>query len=154
MVPAAYVTLAALPLTPNGKVDRNALPDPTWDRSAETREYRAPSTPTEETIAAIWREVLDIEDVGVHDNFFALGGHSLLGMQVVSRMRHQLELDLPLRAIFDTPTIAALAASADAAPRTEPEPQLVRAAPGRRGVRAAATSANPDVKEGPDERGS
>ncbi len=141
MVPAAYVTLAALPLTPNGKVDRGALPDPTWDRSAVTREFRAASTPTEQAIVGIWGEVLGIEDVGVNDNFFALGGHSLLGMQVVSRIRLQLQIVLALRAIFDTPTVAGLAAAADAAPKAEPEPQLVRLDRSRRGLRPAAGEA-------------
>ncbi|MEA2125486.1 MAG: hypothetical protein QOI80_2268 [Solirubrobacteraceae bacterium] len=135
MVPAAYVTVPALPLTPNGKIDRNALPDPAWDRSAVTHEFREASTPTEQTLARIWSEVLGIEKVGTNDNFFALGGHSLLGMQVVSRIRLELPISLPLRAIFDTPTIAGLAASVDAAPKAEPEPQLVRLDRTRRGVR-------------------
>lgn len=137
MVPAAYVAMPALPQTPNGKVDRAALPDPTWDRSAVTREFRAAATPTERLIAGIWAEVLGIEDIGVNDNFFALGGHSLLGMQVISRVRQALPIDLPLRAIFDTPTIAGLAAVADVAPRVEPEPQLVRVDRGSRGRRPA-----------------
>jgi non-ribosomal peptide synthetase component F len=138
MVPAAYVTLPALPLTPNGKVDRNALPDPLWDRSAVTREFRAPTSPLEKQVAAIWSDVLGIADVGVNDNFFALGGHSLLGMQVVSRLRVQLEVDLPLRAIFDAPTVAQLAAHAQAAPKLQAEPRLVRADRGR-GVRRPAS---------------
>jgi amino acid adenylation domain-containing protein len=153
MVPAAFVTLDALPVTPNGKVDRNALPDPAWDRSAVTREFRAPSTPTEQLLATIWGEVLGIEEVGVNDNFFALGGHSLLGMQVVSRIRLQWPVALPLRAIFDTPTIAGLAAAVDAAPTAEPEPQLVRLDRSRRGLRPAQVGGT-TPREGHDAPGS
>ena len=89
MVPASFVILDKLPLTPNGKVDRRALPKPE-NVSSETRIYIAPRTPTEETVATIWTQVLKIEQVGAHDNFFELGGHSLLATQVVARLRDKL----------------------------------------------------------------
>jgi acyl-coenzyme A synthetase/AMP-(fatty) acid ligase/acyl carrier protein len=108
MVPSAFVVLEALPLTPNGKVDRRALPAPGDD--AVIREvYVAPRTPTEEVLASIWCELLKLDRVGVHDNFFALGGHSLLGMRLIARIREKFAVELPLRALFETPTIARLA---------------------------------------------
>ncbi|HEX4961001.1 MAG TPA: amino acid adenylation domain-containing protein, partial [Thermoanaerobaculia bacterium] len=109
MVPAVWVELAALPLTPNGKVDRKALPAP----AAGPRGSLAPSTPTEEVLAGIWSQVLGREAFGAEDNFFDLGGHSLLATQVVSRVREAFGLELPLRRIFETPTLASLARSLD-----------------------------------------
>ncbi|HET7461935.1 MAG TPA: non-ribosomal peptide synthase/polyketide synthase [Longimicrobium sp.] len=108
MVPGAFVVLDAFPLTPNGKVDRKALPAPDLAGDADT--YVAPRTPAEAAVAAIWAEVLGMDRVGVEDSFFALGGHSLLATRVMSRLREALGAELPLRAIFETPTPAALAA--------------------------------------------
>ncbi|MEW1896263.1 non-ribosomal peptide synthase/polyketide synthase [Streptomyces albidoflavus] len=108
LVPSAFVLLDALPLTPNGKVDHRALPAP--DRTAGTA-HTAPSTPAEETLAAIWAEVLGTERVGVHDNFFSLGGDSITSLQVVSRAR-RAGLALSSRDIFLRQTVAELAASA------------------------------------------
>ncbi|WP_445234360.1 amino acid adenylation domain-containing protein, partial [Duganella rhizosphaerae] len=107
MLPAAYVLLDALPLTPNGKLDRNALPPPGQDAVA-ARSYQAPQGPTEATLAAIWAELLKLERVGRHDNFFELGGHSLLAVALIERMR-QAGVQTDVRALFGTPTIAALA---------------------------------------------
>ncbi len=111
MVPAVFVPLAALPLTPNGKVDRRALPVPDWSRSASASAdtHQPPRTTAEEMLAAIWREVLRIEMVGAFDDFFAIGGHSLLATQVVARVRAAVGVELPLRALFETPTLAELA---------------------------------------------
>jgi amino acid adenylation domain-containing protein len=109
MVPALWVVMEMLPLTPSGKVDRRALPEPDVTASAATRV--PPRTPAEELVAAIWERVLDVRP-GVHDNFFDLGGHSLRATQVVSRIREAFGIDLPLRALFEEPTVAGLAARA------------------------------------------
>ncbi|WP_148662958.1 non-ribosomal peptide synthetase, partial [Scytonema hofmannii] len=107
MVPNAFVFLEALPLTPNGKVDRRALPTP--DRHSELPEkYVAPRTATEEMLAQLWAQVLKVEAVGRHDNFFDLGGHSLLATQLVSRIRSVFKVELSLRSLFTTPTVAEL----------------------------------------------
>jgi acyl carrier protein len=105
MVPASFVFLETLPLTPNGKVDRKALPAPDGIRPELEKTYVAPRTSVEETLAGIWSQVLGIDQVGIHDNFFALGGHSLLATQVISRLREGFQIELPLRNIFETPTI-------------------------------------------------
>lgn len=112
MVPSLFVTLEALPLTPNGKVDRRGLPAPrhlSGERSAAT--FAPARTPTEELLSGIWARVLDVEKVGIHDNFFDLGGHSLLATQLASRVRDAFQVELPLRALFESPTVAALASA-------------------------------------------
>jgi amino acid adenylation domain-containing protein/thioester reductase-like protein len=108
MVPSLFMTLEALPLSPNGKVDRQALPAPERARPESEETYVAPQGPVEEAVAAVWAEVLGLEQVGAHDNFFELGGHSLLATQVISRLRKTLQVELPLRALFEAPTLAAL----------------------------------------------
>jgi hypothetical protein len=110
MLPSAFVILDALPLTPNGKVDRKALPPPEQTRPELDESFIAPRNPAEEAIAGIWAEVLQIEKVGVYDNFFSLGGHSLLATQVVNRVRDALRVDVPLRIFFEAPTVADFAA--------------------------------------------
>src|SRR5262249_19086777 len=105
MVPSAFVVLDALPLSPNGKLDRRALPAPDRARPELDEAYVAPRTPVEQRLADLWAEVLGVERVGVQDNFFELGGHSLLATQVISRMRKSLEVELPLRALFEAPTV-------------------------------------------------
>jgi acyl carrier protein len=109
MVPSAFVMLDALPLTPNGKVDRKALPSPDLTQLDAAEQYVAARTPVEAALVEIWEEVLKVERPGIHQNFFDLGGHSLLAMMVVSRLREVHQLELPLRAIFKTPTVAELA---------------------------------------------
>ncbi|WDD36956.1 amino acid adenylation domain-containing protein (plasmid) [Nostoc sp. UHCC 0926] len=109
MMPAAFVMLEALPLTPNGKVDRKALPAPEVTQLLSESDFIAPLTPTEEMLALIWAEVLGIEKVGIHNNFFTLGGHSLLATRVISQVRQVFQLDLPIRHLFEQPTIAGLA---------------------------------------------
>ncbi|HEX8696633.1 MAG TPA: amino acid adenylation domain-containing protein [Longimicrobium sp.] len=111
MVPSAVVVLAALPLTPNGKVDRRALPEP---EAVSEEDYAAPSTATEEALAGLWPALLGVERVGAADDFFRLGGHSLLATQLVSRIRDALGVEIPLRTVFESPTLAALAARIDA----------------------------------------
>jgi amino acid adenylation domain-containing protein len=109
MMPSAFVPLKNLPLTPNGKVDRQALPSPDMARPDLEDTFVAPQTPIEESLARIWAEVLRLEKVGVHDNFFDLGGHSLLVTQVVSRLRDTFEVELPLSKFFEAPNVADLA---------------------------------------------
>ena len=108
MVPSVFVFLDALPLTPNGKVNRKALPSPEPEQRKEDKNFLAPRTPMEEQMAAVWREVLHLEQVGVRDNFFELGGHSLLAIQVISRVREVFKVELPLFSLFDAPTIEKL----------------------------------------------
>src|SRR5215831_1998769 len=108
MVPAILVFMESLPLSSNGKVNLRALPAPQYTR-AEERVYVAPRNETEEQIRRIWMEVLRIAEVGINDDFFMLGGHSLLATQVIARMRKSFQCDLPLRAIFEKPTVADLA---------------------------------------------
>src|SRR5205807_2968059 len=108
MVPAAFVILDSLPLTENGKVDRRALPAPDQLRPELEGNFVAPRTPAEELIAGIWAEVLRLERIGVHDDFFDLGGHSLNATQVVSRVREAFKVEMPLRALFESPTVEAL----------------------------------------------
>jgi amino acid adenylation domain-containing protein/FkbH-like protein len=109
MVPSVFVTLDAFPLTTNGKVDRRALPSPDQSRPELDNQFVAPKPGTEARLAEIWSELLGLEQVGRHDNFFELGGHSLIGTQVVSRVRQSIGIDLPLRYLFERPTIAGLA---------------------------------------------
>jgi amino acid adenylation domain-containing protein len=109
MVPSAFVLLPALPLTPNGKVDHRALPAPEPSRPDLGEEFEAPRTPVEEVLAGIWSEILGVERIGANDNFFDLGGHSLLATQMVSRLRTAFGIELPLRSLFEAPTVAGLA---------------------------------------------
>jgi len=111
MVPSMFVRLSALPLTPNGKVDRHALPAPdsAHDAADANGRYAAARTPVEALLADLWREVLGQERIGIYDDFFEAGGHSLLATQVIARARASFGVDIPLRALFDAPTIAALA---------------------------------------------
>ena len=115
MVPAAFVCLDALQLTPNRKVDRRALPAPDQARPARDDTFVAPRSPLEAALAGIWADVLKRDQVGVHDNFFALGGHSLLATRVMSQLRAALEVELPLRSLFEAPTVAELAVAVERA---------------------------------------
>jgi amino acid adenylation domain-containing protein len=108
MVPAAVVVLEALPLTPNGKVDRRGLPEPEWE-ALGAEEFVAPRTATEELVADVFAEVLGLSRVGAGDDFFALGGHSLKATQLVSRLRNLFDIEVPLRTMFGTPTVEAIA---------------------------------------------
>jgi len=124
MIPAAFVLLDALPLTPNGKVDRRALPSLGEARPELENVFAPPSTPAEKLLAKIWAKFLSVEKVGVNDNFFALGGDSILAIQVVARA-NQEGLQLTPREMFQHQTIAQLAALAGASPKFQKEPEIV-----------------------------
>ena len=109
MVPSIFISIKAIPLTPNGKVDRNALPLADGARPKIDQRFIEPRTEVEELVAQVWRELLKIEKLGVHDTFFELGGHSLLATRVVARLRSNFGVDLPLRKLFELPTVAGLA---------------------------------------------
>ena len=113
MVPSEFLTLDALPQAPNGKIDRNALPLPDGPRPQLEQGFIDPRTDIEELVAQVWREVLKVEKVGVYDNFFDLGGHSLLATRVGARLRNNFSIDLPLRKLFELPTVAELAEHID-----------------------------------------
>jgi amino acid adenylation domain-containing protein len=108
MIPDSFIILDALPLTPNGKIDRKALPAPESGRADMEESFVSPRTPIEEMLAGIWCDVLGLKKVGIHDNFFELGGHSLLATQVMSRLRNVFHVEIPLRSLFENPTIAGL----------------------------------------------
>ncbi|WP_222719749.1 non-ribosomal peptide synthetase [Actinokineospora xionganensis] len=143
MAPAAYVVLDAFPLTASGKVDRKALPVPS---AREADEIVAPRTPSEVAVAKVWGDVLGVADVGAHDNFFDLGGHSLLATRVSVRLRSALGIDVPVRALFDHGTVAALAAALPGYPRVSDLPAMPALAPRRRAAQPAATISREDTR--------
>jgi amino acid adenylation domain-containing protein len=109
MVPFAFIFLDILPLTPNGKIDRRNLPAPDQSRSIQSVVFEAPCTPTEQKLADVWCSVMNLKyGIGIHDNFFDLGGHSLMAAQVISRVRQIFGIELPLRILFEAPTIIEL----------------------------------------------
>ncbi|MFG1891262.1 amino acid adenylation domain-containing protein [Micromonospora sp. NPDC049051] len=127
MCPAAYVPLDALPLTPTGKVDRNALPVPRPGADGGREPVRAaPRSADERTVAQVWGEVLGTDEVGVHENFFQAGGHSLLATRVAIRLRTLLRVDVPVRALFDHPTVARLAGALPGYPKLDDQRALPR----------------------------
>jgi acyl carrier protein len=121
MIPASFVFLKVMPLTANGKIDRAALPAPDEARPDLERRFVAPRTPIEKELADIWAAFLKLSEVGIHDNFFELGGHSLLATQVVSRMRKTFNCEVPLRSLFESPTIAGLAEQVGSSLTTDTE---------------------------------
>jgi acyl carrier protein len=124
MIPSPFVVLEALPLMPNGKVDCNALPLPDGTRPPLTGEFASPRTEIEELITQTWEEVLKIENIGIYDNFFELGGHSLLATQIIARLQEAFNKDVPLRVLFDSPTIAELAQELETIIRDGRAPEL------------------------------
>jgi len=109
MVPVQFIAMDTLPLTVNGKIDRDALPRPDAVRPVLEMEYVAPSNEFEEIVQEVWSEVLQIDRIGVRDNFLQIGGDSLSGIRVISRLSEAFELDLPVNLIFQYPTITGLA---------------------------------------------
>ncbi|WP_137918850.1 non-ribosomal peptide synthetase [Hydrogenophaga sp. 2FB] len=136
MVPSAFVLLEHLPTLPNGKLHRAALPAP--EQLVAPGTSVAPTDTTEQALWDIWAELLQHTQFGVHDNFFELGGHSLLAMQVLSRVRAQLGIDVPLRALFDAPTVAAFAQRIGQHHGTARTPQIPKAPPAAASVLTAA----------------
>jgi len=118
MVPAAFVVLDSFPLTPNGKIDRWGLPTPEQGHFERRKGFVAFRNHTEELLIDVWAQVLGVERIGIHDNFFDLGGHSLLATQVMSRIREAFGVEIPLRRLFEAPTVAGLAESIDLARRS------------------------------------
>ncbi len=118
MIPASFVLLDVIPTTPNGKLDRKALPEANLQTGLETT-FVAPQTQLQELLAGIWADVLRLEQVGIQDNFFDLGGHSLLATQIVSRIRRLIRTDLPVRLLFEFPTIEALATEVESLQRDQ-----------------------------------
>jgi thioesterase domain-containing protein/acyl carrier protein len=130
MVPIAYVQLKRIPLTPNGKIDRKSLPEP--DEDIREQEYVGPRNATEETLCRLWQEVLRRERVGIHDNFFNIGGHSLLAVQVISRIKQAFTIEMPLSVLFAAPTVARMAehiAAVNEPGRSQSSPVLVNIQP-------------------------
>ncbi|HYM00158.1 MAG TPA: amino acid adenylation domain-containing protein, partial [Blastocatellia bacterium] len=109
-VPSIYVTLEEMPLTPNGKIDRRRLPAPDRSRREMVEGYVAPRSAVEESLERIWADLLNVDRVGIHDNFFDLGGHSLLATQVIARVRQTFQVEVSLRHMFESPTVAGFAA--------------------------------------------
>ena len=149
MVPSAFVFLSAFPLTPNGKVDRKALPAPVVDRAALNSAYEAPRNAAEEKIATIWRDVLRLDRVGVNDNFFDLGGHSLLLVRVHSQLRLAFAREIPIVEMFRHTTVAALAQFLTQEPEQTPQfdqveerAQKLQASLSRRRAMAATESSS------------
>ncbi|TCP54489.1 amino acid adenylation domain-containing protein [Tumebacillus sp. BK434] len=125
MMPSAFVLLDALPLTPNGKIDRKALPVPDFAANRSERAYIAPSTPTEQQLAALWSQLLGVEAVGVSDNFFELGGHSLLAMQMIAQVQSDFHVALEVRSLFDDPSLGGLARMIDETETQTAKPEIV-----------------------------
>jgi acyl carrier protein len=131
MMPVSYVSVPAIPLTPNGKVDHKALPDPQNQETQNRHEYVAPRDETETILCKLWGEILKLDRLGIDDDFFAIGGHSLLAMQVIARMREALRMEIPLRNLFEAPTVRGLAQwiqKSKANPASADVPAISRAA--------------------------
>ena len=111
MLPSWFVVLDSLPLTSTGKIDRRALPAPTGENLGPEQEYVAPRNPTEEIVAAIFAELLETEQIGILHNFFEVGGHSLLAVQLASRLRETFQVEVSLKRIFEDPTVAGVTAA-------------------------------------------
>ena len=113
MIPNLFVRMAKLPLTLNGKIDMDRLPSLEEARKKAPQTFVAPTTETQKTVASVWSEMLGVAEISVHSNFFELGGHSLLASQVAWKISEQLGIEVPLRLLFDAPTIGELAAILD-----------------------------------------
>jgi acyl carrier protein len=144
MIPAAFVELAAFPLTASGKINRRALPAPQNVRSDAEEPFAPPRTDVERTIADIWREALGIDRVGIHDNFFNLGGHSLLMIRVHNRLSETFGEELSILNLFEYPTVDALAKFLT---RTQTEDASFGQSKGRAQARRAAAQRKEDARQ-------
>jgi acyl carrier protein len=124
MIPASFIWLNAIPLTPHGKLNHRALPQPSQERASGNTVYAAPETPLHEQIVQVWKTVLGIDGFGIDANFFNIGGHSLMATQVVSRLSDLLNIEIPLRLMFEQPTIRGLAEATTALLRKGDQPAL------------------------------
>jgi len=150
MVPAQFVEMESLPMTPNGKVDRKALPAPDRTREGSGMEYRQPRNATEQRLCELWAEVLKLERVGIDDNFFELGGHSLLTTRIISHVREAFRVEIPIRLVFETPTVAKLAAEIERARSAGTDvsgPAIVPVSRDSRRVKRSSLGAQPKPKE-------
>jgi amino acid adenylation domain-containing protein len=125
MVPSLFLFLDALPLNPSGKVDRAALPAPDWQRAETSGDFVPPRTAVEELLAAVWSELLGVQRIGIHDNFFELGGHSLKAGQLALRVRDTFGVELPVRTVFEAPTVAAMAVAIGRKLVEQADPELL-----------------------------
>jgi len=126
MIPSHFVALGTLPLLPSGKINRKALPPPGLAAAESSAEYVLPRTDLERLLATVWQETLAVPRVSVHDDFFRLGGHSLLAAQMVARLARTHQLVVPLRSVFENPTVASMAAALGDAPKAADEPRIPR----------------------------
>jgi natural product biosynthesis luciferase-like monooxygenase protein/amino acid adenylation domain-containing protein len=138
MVPSVFALLDEMPMTPNGKVDRHALPEPEQLRIQAEDSYEAPRNTVEEALAEIWAEVLGIERVGIHDNFFNLGGHSLLVTKLNSRVKERFQVKIALRSMFQSPTVATLAQLIEQSPAQPNNKNLPKVEPAHRSDRRSS----------------
>ena len=129
MIPALFIKMEAFPKTLSGKLDRRALPEPDQSREQFEQEYLAPRNQTEALMANIWEKILDIDKIGVLDNFFEIGGHSLLATQIISRIRESFQVELPLRTLFDEPTVAGLSKRIEQVKSESPGYQVLKIQP-------------------------
>jgi amino acid adenylation domain-containing protein len=132
MVPGVYITLPSLPLTPNGKIDRNALPAPDKNRLDQVVRFEAPSTSAEVALTKIWCKLLGVEQVGIHENFFAIGGNSLLAIRMIHEIKRQIAPNMPVRMPFQFPTIQELAKALLTQKLAERKPELIQLQAGNR----------------------
>jgi acyl-coenzyme A synthetase/AMP-(fatty) acid ligase/acyl carrier protein len=141
MVPQGYELVDELPLLANGKVDRSRLPAPQWGRDAQ-QAYVPPRTELEDVLTGIWLDVLQLDEVGVHDDFFALGGHSLLATRLISRVRDHLDLEVPLFSLFESPTVRSLASAIEAMKEKDNLPPIVTISRAERRARPLESGRN------------
>jgi thioester reductase-like protein len=125
MIPATFTFLDALPLTSSGKVDRRALPEPDTDRPELTETFVAPRNPSEKVMVDIWAGILGLERIGIYDNFFDVGGHSLLSMQLVSQVEKMFQIEIPLQNFFETPTVSGLVEVIESAKQQGSSPTML-----------------------------